>query len=188
MLVAALFPLALKFHWYLKRVKCRLFSRAWAIFNRMSWKGKVRVQVDHIQGERALHSPTVTRLELKALCHDEWTRHLPSRPPIPTHRRDGTSCRSAPHPAKKWEEEGQRLCGCGWEAWLKEPSSKRGPHAHFHLSGSLAKHSFPLPLTCQPSTSTYSNLKHRNKGLQNGILISVRTKAMLVWISQLQQH
>lgn len=30
------------------------------------------------------------------------------------------------------------------------------------------------------STSTYSNLKHRNKGLQNGILISVRTKAMLV--------
>lgn len=32
----------------------------------------------------------------------------------------------------------------------------------------------------QQSTSTYSTLKHRNKGLQNGILISVRTKAMLV--------
>lgn len=76
-----------------------------------------------------------------------------------------------------------------WLTWQKEPSSKSGPRAaHFYLSASLAKCSFQLVSHVEQSTSTYSNLKHRNKGLQNGILITVRTKAVPVWISQLQQH
>lgn len=92
------------------------------------------------------------------------------------------------HQACPRKQRGGRQTMSRWSL-TQGPSSKFGHVLLLPTSQSLWENAASCRCSqVQQSTSTYSNLKHSNKGLQNGILISVRTKAILVWVSQLQQH
>lgn len=91
------------------------FSGAWAIFNKISWKGKVRSAKGPHPGQASSPPPHCNLIRTESTLDDERTRYLAGPSPPTPHQGARTSCRSGPHPAKKWEEEGwRRLHGCGW--------------------------------------------------------------------------
>ena len=162
--------------------KCRLF-----LGSRQSWtkwdRGRAR-RTGITRGKARAPPPRRDLGRTGSTSLETPSYHIhPPTPPPPGRQK---SSRSGAPPCWETRRRGRGSCSRGRSLTQpRSPQLNRGPHAAVSIAQPLPKCGFQLLLTFSASTSTS---KHRNKGLQNSILISVRTKAMLVWVSQLQQH
>lgn len=114
-------------HGYRGPTACEMqaFPWAWAVFSKMGWRGKVRL--DHIRRKPAHRPPTVTWQKGKqASTRSEQKDTCPTdAPPDPGERRSG---KAGPHPAEKPEER-EGPSSPRTEPGRRRPQRSRGPHA-----------------------------------------------------------
>lgn len=148
------------------------FPWVWAIFNKMGWRGKARGHMDHSGARQTPPTPQWPGQNGK-----QQSLLTDPRPPHPRDRKSRKSSKSGAPSCWETRRGGRGLCQRG-RSLTEEPSAEPGATCSSFPSPGLPQNAASSYRShVQQSTSTYSNLKHRNKGLQNGILISVRTKA-----------